>query len=742
MRSVLLSGNWKLWGRREDECCGADACVSLTATVPGTVALDLSREGYLPADLYMGMNITECEKYERYEWWYERDFEFDGGERPYLVFDGVDCIAEYFLNGILIGKSDNMLIPHEFDVQGVIKRGKNTLTVHIKSPIIEAEKYDYPLILIGNWNNESRYVRRAPHSWGWDIMPRAVSCGIFRDVRLELRDSIYLSQSFMHAPSERCTYYYTLDSNGAQISDVELEISAACGDSSFCVRRECKWIAGSFSFNIPNVKRWYPRGYGDSAIYDGSVRLYRSGELVSESPISFGVRTVVLERREHDGEVNGTFKFIINGTEIMCKGTNWVPLDAFHSRDRERYGKALELVLDIGCNILRCWGGNVYEEDSFFDFCDRNGIMIWQDFAMACARYPETDEFKERLRREAVSVIRRLRSHPSIILWAGDNEVDALHSYDPDTNSLTRELLPKCVLENDIDRPYIASSPYISGASHRYGMEKLGRRPAPVEDHIWGPRDYFKSDFYKNNRAAFVSEMGYHGCPSLESIRKFITPERVWPYRANPEWILHSSDQCGNDARVMLMEKQVRQLFGTVPSEPEDYVLSSQISQAEAKKYFIERVRVDRPRKTGIIWWNLLDGWPQMSDAVVDYYFEKKLAYGYIKRSQKPFIIAAGEIANWQLPIYACNDTLGTVCGKLTVRDADSGKVMVEKSFTAAPNTSTCVMHLPVYYSDRGALIFEWETGADSGYNHYLLGYPPYSLNWYKRFMERYGLDK
>ena len=188
------------------------------------------------------------------------------------------------------------------------------------------------------------------------------------------------------------------------------------------------------------------------------------------------------------------------------------------------------------------------------------------------------------------------------------------------------------------------------------------------------------------------------------------------------------------------MENQVRQLFGEVPTDAEEYILASQISQAEAKKYFIERMRVGRPEKTGVIWWNLLDGWPQMSDAVVDYYFTKKLAYGYIKRSQAPFVIAAGEISSWNLPIYACNDTLKEKSGHLTVKDGSTEQIIYEADFTAAVNTTTKITELPIYYSEQKILIFEWECDGERGFNHYLCGYPPISLDMYKTVMKKYHL--
>ena len=739
MYSIALDGSWDLRGRTEGDQCAE--ILSLKAEVPGCVQLDLSREGYLPEDLYMGENIKKAEAYEPYEWWYERRFDCPRVKNNvYLVFEGVDCLAEYYLNGQRIGKSENALISHEFRVDEYLCDNENVLTVHIRSAMRFAQKQDYPMRTLLSINPDGSYLRKPPHSFGWDIMPRAVTSGLWRGVRLEVRDEIYFSQAYVVARAGESSFFYTLDTSSDSVDGVEIELDFGCKDSSFKKRFKVFKRGGVYAFSIENPKLWFPYGYGEANIYDGEARIYKDGELAHTRTISFGIREVVLDRRDPEGADRGQFRFLINGVEIMCRGSNWVPLDAFHSRDAGRYEKALALVKDIGCNILRCWGGNVYEDHAFFDFCDRNGVMVWQDFSMACAQYPETPEVLDNLRREVTSVIRKLRQHPSIVVWAGDNEVDACFpQYNPNDNYITRQLIPQCVRDNDLERPYLPSSPYISEKMFREGNRSQVYGSRLVEDHLWGPRDYFKSDFYKGNTAHFVSETGYHGCPSLESIKRFITPERVWPYHDNPEWILHSSDQKGNDSRVMLMEKQVRQLFGFVPTEPEDYILASQISQAEAKKYFIERIRVGRPDKTGIIWWNLIDGWPQMSDAVVDYYFEKKLAYSYIKRSQALFAVIADEINDWHLPIYACNDTLTEREGHLSVRDSADGSVIYECDFKAGANASTLIARLPVMYSDKRILIFEWQTGDDSGFNHYVLGAPPLSLDGYREVMERYG---
>ena len=740
MKTITLNGEWKLWGKPQER---EQKPLLLKAEVPGCVQLDLSREGYLPEDLYLGENIKKTEEFEDWEWRYEHHFTApDERENVYIVFEGVDCIAEYFINGEKIGESENMFVSHEFEIGHYLKDGENTVAVGIKSAVIAAHYSDLDINSVMSWCDLpiETALRRAPHSYGWDIMPRAVTAGLWRDVKLEIRDKIYFSQLFFKPSLKNCDIMYELKCKWSDFKNVELAFKGSCGDdSSFEIRFPVeKGKISRYCTEIKNPKLWWPYGYGEPNIYDVTAQIYKDGELVHEEKTHFGLRTVSLDRTDTTDGVNGKFRFLINGTEIMCKGSNWVPMDAFHSRDAQRYGKALELAKDIGCNILRCWGGNVYEDHEFFDFCDRNGIMVWQDFAMACRIYPEKESFKRLLYDEAVKVIRKLRNHPSLILWSGDNEIDQVISsiYDPNKNTLTREVLPTAVRLNDIGRPYLASSPYISPAAYQ-------RRENGVtypEDHLWGPRDYYKSDYYKNSKAHFVSETGYFGCPSLESIKKFITPEKIWPYTNNSEWILHSSDQKGNDDRVMQMEKQVKQLFGEVPKNLEDYIIASQISQAEAKKYFIERLRVDRPNKTGVIWWNLLDGWPQMSDAVVDYYYDKKIAYGYIKRSQAPFVIAAGEISDWTLPIYACNDTLEEKSGSFTVKDAETDEVLLKSGFEIGANQSELLIRMPIYYSDHKFLIFEWDINGEKGINHYLCGYPPFNLEKYKTLMQKYRL--
>ncbi len=731
----------------------------ITATVPGNVELDLSNAGILPKDLYKGENIIEAEKFELYQWWYEKTFvaprEIGENQDLILHFSGVDCFADYYLNGEKIGSSDNMFISYDFNVTDKIKLGEeNTLTVHISSAIIKgSEYYTEPNTTAYSWHQKSvaKNVRKAPHSYGWDIMPRAVSAGIWRDVELNAVDKYgfkYLYFKLNNLGGEVTLMFDSTLPYEQLFKDKYLKITGRCGDSYFeSVTRDAEMIkcsASSHVFTIPDIKLWWPKGYGEANIYDITVELLTEDkEVIISKTVKRGFRTLKL-RHSEIVEKGGAFEFVINGKRIMAVGTNWVPMDVYHSRDKERYQKALDLANDLGCNIIRCWGGNVYEDHQFFDYCDSHGMMVWQDFAMACQYYPQNEDFAAKLRAEAQWVVKELRDHPSLVLWCGDNEIDSMLAMsagvNPAENHLTREVLPRVIERLDPFRPYIASSPYISEKAFGMGANFQGN-PYYPEDHLWGPRDYYKSEFFKGSGAYFVSEIGYMGCPSKSSLERFIDKEYLWPYFNNKQWNLHSSDQRHNgcwDNRTMLMHKQVKELFGEAFEDMEDFILASQISQAEAKKFFIENMRRQMARNGGIIWWNLIDGWPQISDAVVDYYYDKKLAYDFIKRSQKPFIIMLEEMTAWGHNVVTANNTLKELKGRVKITDLDSKEVFFEADFTTGPNCNKTLGKLPLMYSDKGMFLIEWElAGGEKGFNTYLYGSPKYSLEQYKGWLKR-----
>ncbi len=750
-KTISLNGTWDLYwqdGTGEDRLSfhKRDAAKRIDGHVPGNVELDLSRAGILPEDLFMGMNTVEAYRTETWDYLYERVFDFEGcGEEEIceLVFSGADCLAEYFLNGEKIGESRNAFVPHRFQVRP--KAGLNTVSVLIRSAVLDQNEREYPAYLFAGWHNGGGvWLRKPAHSFGWDIFPRAVTAGLWRDVTLEISGRyaienhgyVFNTDDLEH-PAVKT--WFAVKAPYAELASGRLtvRVEGKCGDSSFSGELNSglyRSKSGYISAAVRDPKLWWPKGYGEANLYDVTLSLFLDGEKVDEIREKIGIRKLELQRTDSLGE-DSCFRFVINNVPVMAKGSNWVPLNPYHSLDAGRYEKAFELINDVGCNILRVWGGGVYEADEFYRRCDESGVMVWQDFMMACQIVPMEEDFLKELRAEFTTVVRALRHHPSIILWSGDNEIDegmASNGFNPENNVITRRLLPEIIAREDFQRPYLPSSPYLPGSvwdKYRKGEDVF------VERHLWGARDYYKADFYKNSKAHFVSETGYHGCPARSSLEKMVTPKAIWPI-FNEEWCLHSSDQRGNMGRVELMMNQVKQLFGFEPDNLNDFILASQISQAEAKKYFIERIRAKKPYTGGVIWWNLLDGWPQMSDAVVDYFFEKKLAYSYIKRAEAPFTLLMDEMHDWHYDLIAANDTLKARKGSFRAEDIETGEVLAEGRYDVGPNENWVVAGIRLMYSDQRMLLLTWkEDSGEEGFNHYLCGMPGFDFESYKRWL-------
>jgi beta-mannosidase len=720
-------------------------------TVPGNLELDLQRAGIIGEPFY-GMNMAALRPFERAHVWYFRNFQAkeEPGADVELLFEGLDCFADIYLNGERIGSCDNMLVEHRFRVTRRLQR-ENELFIHIRPVYEEAIQHDYPVALGAlGMNYDSLYVRKAPHMFGWDIMPRALSAGLWRPVRLRYRPLERLEEAYLetldiaegHGKARLALHYQAKTSGNAQDA-YEIEVSGHCGAKAFTERRRMLFQAGAFSFGLDEPALWWPRGKGEARLYHCRVTLIRNGQELDSLAFDHGVRTVALDRTSiTDPTGKGEFCFRINGEKVFVLGSNWVPVDAFHSRDVSRIPQIITLAEDIGCNMFRCWGGNVYENDLFFELCDQKGFMVWQDFAMACAVYPQDREFCERLEREARLVVRRLRQHPCLVLWSGDNECDMAYGWggrrrDPNTNVLTRQVLPQVLREEDLSRPYLPSSPYADPVAFEAGETYL------PEHHLWGPRDYYKGPFYKGSLCHFASEIGYHGCPSPASIRRFISPGKVWPYRDNEEWLLHATSPVPGvdlyDYRIELMAKQVRELFGQVPDTLSEFAFASQASQAEALKFFTELFRASKWRRTGLIWWNLIDGWPQFSDAVVDYYFQKKLAYSFIQRAQAPLCLVLKESENWRQVLVACNDTREALALEYSVHDVDTEETLASGRAVAAADGVTALAELPFSMGEKRFYLLAWQSALGSGRSHYLAGNLPFKLDRYRGWLEKAG---
>ncbi len=792
MTHLSLDGDWRLafFPEGESPVKGPDdlathATQTIPARVPGNVELDLQRAGLLP-DPFYASNIRRLRQYEFYEWWYTREFEMPAGRgvRPNastcweLVFAGLDTLATVWVNGVEVGRAANMLIEHRFDVTAALRPDANTLVVRLGSAVNHARQFRYDAASM-SWEQreEGLFLRKAPHVWGWDIMPRAVSAGIWRSARLEERPAKAIEQ----------LYYWTagIDSEGATLGvrfqfrtdepttdgfglrfrgrceapDIDVPgtpRSAWHVTHTFDFEWPVEFVAGGCRIPVSGARLWWPKGYGEPNLYTVTAQLVHRGQVLAERIDRIGIRKLAVERTETAGAAwapeateGGTarvdappdplshFLFRINDAPIMVKGANWVPLDAFHSRDAERVDAAVALFADLGCNMIRCWGGNVYEDARFFEQCDAAGILVWQDFAFACCRYPQTAAFLDEVRQEAEKVIEKLRNHPSLAIWCGDNEIDMAYvteGLSPEHNRLTREVIPQVVHRLDPHRAYVPSSPYVPPV--------IGPAPGAwqrtPEQHLWGPRGYFKSPFYTLHSAHFIGEIGYHGCPNVSSVRRFISAESLWPWDANAEWqehaVYHWQHPTRDRDRIKLMANQIRELFGAIPDDLDRFALGSQITQAEAKKFFIEMTRLRKWRTSGILWWNVIDGWPQFSDAIVDYYFGVKLAYHYIRRVQQPICVIVGEPGpGKRLPVIVSNDSRADADVRYRVWDADSGETVAGGSFHSRANENWQVGDIRTYASDQRLYLIEWEIGDRKLGNHYVAGSPPFDLERYRQ---------
>lgn len=753
-----LNGRWKLvWAHHQEvkQIAGQISTVAelkerlspgIDVTVPGNFIQDLFAAGRIE-DPYFGMNPLQAQKFESCHTWYYTEFDYSGSidDNLFLRFDGIDTFADIYLNGTFLASTDNMLIAHEFPVP-MLKHQGNELIVHIKPTTITAREQIPPAgSMAMSYNADALYTRKAAHMFGWDIFPRILSAGLWRSVSLihknpeRFREVFAYTMQIDHRSNRAgITVFFDTQVLGDDVREYSIVAKGSCGNSHFFHRHKLWHTFGKFNFAIENVQLWWPKNAGAQNLYDTVFELYHGDTLVDIYSLRLGVRTVKLDRTSiTDMNGAGEFCFHINGKKIFMCGTNWVGADALPSNDHERLPKLLALLDDIGCNMVRCWGGSVYDEDAFYDFCDDKGILVWQDFAMGCAVYPQDEQFAQSMSKEVIQVVKRLRNHPCLAMWAGDNECDYAYAYwsgidrDPNQNVITRQVIPSLLELHDYTRPYLPSSPYLDAVAYREGKAFIS------EEHLWGPRDYYKSPFYVNSTCHFASEIGYHGCPSPQSIPKFISREAIWPWQNNQEWLVHATSPSLDETspylyRIELMAKQIRELFGTIPDTLQEFALASQISQAEAFKSFIELFRCSKWRRTGILWWNLADGWPQFSDAVVDYYFTKKLAYHYIKRAQQPVCLMFKLPENWTLSLMASNDTPERVCVHYKVTDiSENGTVLIESECSVEPDSAVAVWNTPYSMSDKKFYLIEWTIGDVHYKNHYLSGNPTFDLAQY-----------
>jgi beta-mannosidase len=655
----------------------------LPAQVPGHVHLDLLRAGVIQ-DPFTRMAERSCAWVDETDWVYETEFEVDDPAPPhaYLLFHGLDTIAEIFLNEEPLGHTDNMFIPHEFPVSGRLKPGLNSLRVIFRSALRVGRERQQAWADSGNdtlaphwfvWGARS-FVRKAQYMYGWDWGPELVSCGIWRPVELvtvpvaRILDWKY-DVEFVggtHASPEKALVHVAAVVERSPEDDEEVTLLASLWAETEAGFRPTFKTAGTvevlerqnrssvtISLSVDAPVRWWPAGHDPAgqgvtpALYYVRLELKTNGGTVDcLEDATIGLRTVELVREEDEDSRGESFKFRVNGVDIFAKGANWIPCDSFPGRIEQewerdawtkddRIGIVLTQARDAGFNMLRVWGGGLYESEHFYRWCDLLGILVWQDFPYGCAYYPDAGDYAEAARKEATAAVRHIRNHPSLALWCGNNENHMMYNsaWEGKESRAPRylgeriyhEILPEVVAAEDPKTPYWPSSPY--------GGENPNS-PDVGDRHDWdvwhGVGDWVH---YVEDDSRFVSEFGFAASCGMKAWDRCLAPGDRWPASPAVRW--HDRTRKGYDTYLDFIR-----LHFPDPQTLEDLVYYSQLNQAEAMKCGVEHWRRRKGRCWGTLIWQLNDCWPAQSWSLIDSELEPKAAYYAAKRFYAPVLLS------------------------------------------------------------------------------------------------------
>jgi beta-mannosidase len=671
VKQLVLSANWLLKQRDTARPLAEDFAALdgwLPASVPGTVHQDLLAAGRIP-DPFVGLNERDVQWVGEADWLYRCAFDLDpaflDAEQLDLCLDGLDTFATVWLNGQRVLSSDNMFIPQRVLVGALLKPGQNELWLLFESAIRRGQQRQAESGVLTAWNGDfSRlYVRKAQYHFGWDWGPCLLTAGPWRPIRLEA----YAQRiEDVHCPAEVAP-----DLNSAALP---VSVTIASGDSplaegaGLAVRLELFSPASEVidtvtlpvadnqvkhRFHIASPRLWWPNGAGEQPLYRLVATLQRGDEALDRRELRLGLRRLRLVQEPLADEPGTTFLFEINNTPIFCGGANWIPADSFLPRiSPERYRAWVQAAADANMNMLRVWGGGIYEDDLFYDLCDELGLLVWQDFAFACGLYPALDWFQASVKAEAEAAVRRLRHHPSLVLWCGNNEdyqvAESVRAYDPafagdfsqtrfPARAIYERLLPDVCAALDPTRPYWPGSPY-GGANTR--DQTVGDR------HTWDIWHGQMADYheYPHFAGRFVSEFGMQSLPSLETIAACAPPEERYPQSRALEY--HNKATDGPRRLVAYLNDTVR-----IPERLEDYIYATQFLQAEAlgAAYRGWRRRWGGPGRyavAGALVWQLNDCWPVTSWAIVDSSLHRKPAWYVIKRELAPLVVGLAHAAD------------------------------------------------------------------------------------------------
>lgn len=718
-----LDGMWELAGFGEDlgDWTHVEAPYPIPARVPGEVHPALQEAELIP-DPFYASNVDEVQWVENKEWWYRRTFTVPKDfvrSRTFLEFAGLDTYATILLNGTVVGKTDNMFIPFRFDVVDTLRpEEENVLEVHFAHTAKIVAAMDFSDYYV-RYNQQRIGARKMQASFGWDWCPRLIGAGIWRNVslisydRLALHALQVITEVKDHIGTARLRV--EVDNHIGEPVDAIIDIVIE-GHGRRITQRLATTISSAgqvveTTVEVPHPQLWWPNGLGKQCLYTAWLELRSGEELLDTAEQRFAFRTVELRERHDDGKA--AFYFVINGQPVFIKGANWISCDSFPSRvPADHYKQLLALARDAHINMLRIWGGGIYQLPEFYDMCDEMGIMLWQEFMFSLAEYPDTEEFTNTVLREITDVVRRLRIHPSIVLWCGNNECEM----DTEVGTawkgkrLFHDLIPRVLNEMDSSRPYWPSSPYGGPIAHSGEFGDYHGEPW-FHCSQQGIDDFRR--FLESDKGLFMSEFPTQGPPEIETIERFVPEEQHFPiegkiwedHLANNE---HRQQKIGLNSHQSLM-RMITDVMGE-PRSLEEFVQWGGVLQGEFLKAQIDYYRSRKFAIGGAMFWMFQDAWPAVDFSVLDYFARPKPAYHYIRRAFAPISLAF--VAEQDgLELWVVNDLKEKVSGAVAINLLN---------FDYATETHAEVVPFTLEANDISR-VWEGHLPEPSG-NYYLLG--------------------
>lgn len=733
MKKIYLDGsNWTL----ENEKTG-----KINVSVPGCVHTDLSKNNLIP-DMFWRDNNRDLQWIENEDWVYSLTFNVTDKNADYIVFEGIDTYSEIYLNGTLIGKTDNMFISYEFKTANAIKCGTNTLTVKLLSPIKQVENMPQRR---GAFTTERINTRRIQCTYGWDWVDRFVTCGIFRSVYLKYTDGLYLTDTYV--TTDFC------DKFGAQIrcelefdnctegDTVEIAIISPAGKTlltdSFFVRED--FAVRRYDISQPQL--WYPVGYGSQPLYKLSVTVGNS-----TSEVNFGIRTLRIiqlidgENSEYalkatemrktpmgakfdKNTISSGFKVIVNKKEIYCKGGDWVPCEPFPSAETtEKFEKLILTALSMNLNFLRIWGGGIFEKDELYSLCDKYGILVAQDFLLACGTYPEKEDwFISAQREESLQAVKKLRNHPCLAWYHGDNENAFMG------NELKRDFTGRdCALHGtapavyrfDKARNFLLSSPY---GGDMYASVTRGTSHSTNfcgEIFTWAVNsdgNDFK-EYLEQFVPRFESEAPTLGMVCEDSLKQMMTDDDIYADETEEMIKYHTKDNPALDLTIYGVLRKLAESYLGKFTDASDKLFKLRFLQYEWVRTVFESVKRNIGYNNGIVFWMYNDCWPASTGwAFVDYYCRPKASYYSFKRCGAQ-ILPSVTFENGKCTYYLTNDGYGEKEYSVTARIldiSDNFREVDRCDFSVTSSAYSAVKHSLPHWENSENLLILCETQGD-----------------------------